>query len=166
VNWQEFSASGKEKYILQEFKVLNPDFEKVIRESFLHQKIMETMGASLTYISPGKVEIELPYNEKLTQQHGFLHAGVIATIIDSACGYAALSLMPPESAVLSVEYKINLLSPAGGEKLIAIGVVEKPGKTLMVCRGEAYSINGETKKHVAAFQGTMMVVQNRPELRG
>jgi uncharacterized protein (TIGR00369 family) len=151
---------------VQEFKVLNPDFERVIRESFGRQKIMETMGASLTHISPGKVEIELPFNNKLTQQHGFLHAGVIATVIDSACGYAALSLMPPESAVLSVEYKVNLLSPAAGEKLIAIGTVEKPGKTLIVCRGEAYSINGETKKQVAAFQGTMMVVQNRPELRG
>lgn len=151
---------------MQEFKVLNPDYENVIRESFNRQKIMATLGASLTHIAPGRVEIELPYDEKLTQQHGFLHAGVIATVIDSACGYAALSLMPSDAAVLSVEYKINLLSPAKGEKLLAVGMVEKPGKTLMICRGEAYSITGETRKHVAAFQGTMMVIQNRPELGG
>lgn len=151
---------------MNEFKVLNPDYEKAIRESFLKQNIMATMGASLTNVAPGRVEIELPFDEKLTQQHGFLHAGVISTVIDSACGYAALSLMPSDAAVLSVEYKINLLSPAKGEKLLAVGTVEKPGKTLMVCRGEAYSVTGATRKHVAAFQGTMMVIQDRPELRG
>jgi uncharacterized protein (TIGR00369 family) len=151
---------------MQEFKVLNPDYQKAVRDSFLKQKIMATLGASLADIAPGRVEIELPFNEKLTQQHGFLHAGVIATVIDSACGYAALSLMPPDAAVLSVEYKINLLSPAKGEKLLAVGIVEKAGKTLMVCRGEAYSVTGDDRKHVAAFQGTMMVILDRPELRG
>ena len=146
---------------MPEFNPQNPEYEKAIRESFEKQRLMQTFGAMLVSIALGEVVIELPKREDLTQQHGYLHAGVITAVIDSACGYAALSLMPPDNEVLSAEYKINLLSPADGEKLIAKGLVIKPGRKLYVCRGEAYSVKDGMEKHVAAFQGTMVAARNR-----
>lgn len=105
----------------------NPDFERLVREGFEEQQVMRTLGARLTRIAPGEVEIELPYREALTQQHGFLHAGVVTAVLDSACGYAAFSLMPPGVGVLSVEFKVNLLAPAKGEELVARGRVLRAG---------------------------------------
>jgi len=105
-----------------------PEFAERVRESFARQRFMETMGASLARVEPGAVDIELPFDASLTQQHGFLHAGVVAAIADSACGYAALTLMDAESAVLSVEVKLNLLAPAAGERFAARGRVVREAR--------------------------------------
>jgi uncharacterized protein (TIGR00369 family) len=110
----------------------DPAFEARVRASFARQGVMTTIGARLTRVAAGAVEIELPFRSDLTQQHGFVHAGVITTIADSACGYAAFSLMPAEASVLTVEYKVNLLAPARGDRFVARGRVVKPGRTLTV----------------------------------
>ena len=107
------------------FTATNPAFERRVRESFALQNAMKTIGATLTSIMPGQVSIGMPFNEVFTQQHGFIHAGIISTLLDSACGYAAFSLMPENAAVLTIEFKINLLSPAKGESFEAIGRVKK-----------------------------------------
>lgn len=150
---------------MTDYELKNPDFEKQIRESFQRQKFIVNMGARLSHVSPGRIEIELPFKEDLTQQHGFLHAGAITAVVDSACGYAALSLMPPQSAVLSVEYKINMLAPAIGERLIARGWVVKPGRNIIVCSGEARAYDKGESKTVAVMQGTMAVIRDRPQLK-
>ncbi len=120
---------------------------------------MATLGARLTLIEPGRVEIALAFRDDLVQQHGFLHAGVVTTIADSACGYAALTRMPPDSAVLSTEFKINLLAPARGEQFVAVGTVIKAGRTLVVCRGEVFGVDGGERRRIAEMLGTMMAVQ-------
>jgi uncharacterized protein (TIGR00369 family) len=127
-------------------KPLNPAFAEEVRNSFAQQKIMSIFGARLSKVVPGLIEIELPYRDDLTQQHGYLHAGVVTTIADSACGYAAYTLMPPNSEVLSVEFKVNLLRPAKGESFLARAEVIKAGKTLTVVRADvtATSSNGES----------------------
>ncbi|HRR42440.1 MAG TPA: PaaI family thioesterase [Syntrophales bacterium] len=130
--------------------------EKRIKDSFARQTAMTTIGASITGVEQGEVTIELPFRSDLTQQHGFLHAGVVTMIVDTACGYAALTRMPASAAVLSVEYKINFLSPAEGEKLIARGRVLKPGRALTVCFGEVHAIKGGQEKLVATMLATMM----------
>src|SRR5687767_12584038 len=122
---------------------------------------METIGAALTRVEPGAVEITLPFRADLTQQHGFVHAGIVATILDSACGYAAFSLMPADAAVLTAEYKINLLRPAAGERFAARGRVLRAGKTLTVCAGEVFAVDGGTEKAVATMLGTIMAVAER-----
>jgi uncharacterized protein (TIGR00369 family) len=139
----------------------DPNFESRVRQSFDRQKFMATIGATLTRVAPGEVDIELHPRDDLTQQHGFLHAGVLATAADSACGYAALSLMPPGAAVLSVEFKINMLAPAAGDRMVARGRVIRAGRTVTVCWGEvtAYSASGE--KLVATMVATMMTVEGR-----
>ena len=128
---------------------------------------MATLGASLDRVEPGEVAIALPFAEPLTQQHGFLHAGAAASVVDSACGYAALTLMPPGAAVLSIEFKVNMLSPAIGERFLAVGRVRRAGRTLTVCEGELRAFPaGETGEGtlVALMQGTMMTVADRPGL--
>jgi len=115
------------------FEPRDPAFESRVRASFARQKVMSLIGAQLTRVVPGRVEIELAFRDDLTQQHGFFHAGIVGTIADSAGGYAAYTLMPAEASVLSVEYKMNLLSPADGERLVASGQVLRPGRTLTVC---------------------------------
>lgn len=150
----------------KEYHLSNPNYEEVIRESFAKQKIMQTLGAKLIAVTPGKVIIELPFHEKLTQQHGFLHAGVIATVVDSACGYAALSLLPVDTAVLSIEFKINMLSPAKGEKLIAIGEIIRAGRNVTVCQGEAISVDNGIEKKSAIMQATMIKVSGHSDLQG
>jgi len=137
-----------------------------VRESFDRQKVMATIGARLSRVAAGEVDIELPYRDNLTQQHGFLHAGIIGTVMDSACGYAAFSLMPPDAAVLAIEFKLNLLAPATGERVMARGRVKKAGRTIMVCEADAFAVTGGDEKLVASMTGTMMVVSGRPELRG
>ncbi len=128
---------------------------------------MATLGASLHTVAPGEVAIALPFAAGITQQHGFLHAGAVAAVIDSACGYAALTLMPPDAAVLSVEFKVNLLAPAAGHHFVAIGRVRRAGRTITVCEGElrAFATGHEVDGTlVALMQGTMMTVRDRPGL--
>jgi uncharacterized protein (TIGR00369 family) len=130
-----------------------------IKQSFAKQTIMTLIGAELTRIEPGLVEIRLPYRADLTQQHGYLHAGIVTTIADSACGYAAYSLMPPNSEVLSVEFKVNLLRPAKGEMFSAVAEVVKSGKTLTVVRADVFGIEHERRELVATMLGTMMCLR-------
>jgi len=141
----------------------DPDFAPRVRASFAKQQLMTTIGATLERVEPGRVDIRLPVRQDLTQQHGFLHAGAIATIADSACGYAALSLMPAGADVLSIEFKVNMLSPATGDAIVARGVVIRAGRSIMVCRADVYSISASQEKLIAAMQGTMMVVTEREE---
>jgi len=122
---------------------------------------MSTIGATLTRVDPGEVDIELHPRDDLTQQHGFLHAGVLASAADSACGYAALSLMPPGAAVLSVEFKINMLAPAAGDRMVARGRVIRAGKTVTVCWGDVTSYSPTGEKLVATMVATMMTVRDR-----
>jgi uncharacterized protein (TIGR00369 family) len=135
-----------------------------IRASFDRQSFMHTLGARLAAVAPGEVTIELPFRAELTQQHGFLHAGVVAAIADSACGYAALSLMAAEAAVLSVEFKINLMKPAGGEQFRAVGKVVRAGRTLTVCSGEVWARRDGQEAIIAVMQATMMAVTGRAAL--
>ncbi|MEX2153918.1 MAG: PaaI family thioesterase [Gemmatimonadaceae bacterium] len=139
----------------------DPNFEQRVRASFGRQPLMRTIGAVLEGVAPGKVSIRLPFREDLTQQHSFLHAGTIASIADSACGYAALSLMSADAAVLSIEFKVNMLAPAKGESIVARAEVIRAGKTIMVCRADVFSATDGAEKLVAAMQGTMMVVTGR-----
>jgi len=137
-------------------------FEERVRTSFARQEFMTTIGATLTRVEAGEVVIEVPHREDLTQQHGFLHAGVIASIADSACGYAAFTLMPEDHAVLSVEFKQNLLAPAKGERFRATARVVKAGRTLTVCTAEVVAVTGAEETLVAVMQGTMIGLPNRP----
>lgn len=148
----------------QPFQPRDPNFRQRISSSFEQQQVMQTLHAELCSVEPGIVRIELPYQASLTQQHGFLHAGIITTIIDSACGYAAFSLMPADAEVLSVEFKINLMAPAKGERLIAIGKVIKPGRTLTVVHGDAYMLIDGKQKPVTHMVGTMMCLRGREDL--
>ncbi len=144
------------------FTPANPDFEKRVRESFVRQAFMSTLGAKLTRVEPGAVEIRLAIRPELSQQHGFVHAGAVAASGDSACGYAALSLMPVDTGVLAVEYKINLMAPAVGEVLIARGRVVRTGRTLSVCQAEMVAVEGGTERPVALLVSTVMTVRDRP----
>jgi uncharacterized protein (TIGR00369 family) len=134
----------------------DPGFAERVRASFAKQRIMATLGAQLEDVAPGHVTIRLPYGEHLAQQHGFVHAGAIAAVADSACGYAALSLMPADAAVLSIEFKVNMLSPAKGD-ILARAEVIRPGRNIMVCRADV--VSAAEGKLLAAMQGTMMVVR-------
>ena len=134
----------------------NPSFAEEVSKSFVAQSIMQVIGAELTRVEPGVVEISLPYRKDLTQQDGFLHAGIITTIADSAAGYAAFSLMPAGSSVLSVEFKVNLLRPAKGERFVARAEVIKPGKTLTVVRADVFGFEGAERTLVATLLGTML----------
>jgi uncharacterized protein (TIGR00369 family) len=143
-----------------------PDFEARLRESFARQRVMEMLGADLAAVAPGSVEIELPFRADLTQQHGFIHAGIISTIADSACGYAAFTLMPPDAAVLTVEFKINLLAPAKGERFIARARVVRSGRTLSTCAADVVAVEQREERVVATMLATVMAVLDRPGLSG
>ncbi len=132
--------------------------EARIRESFGKQQLMATIGAEVSRVGEGVVELTLPYRQDLTQQHGYLHAGIVTTLLDTACGYAALSAMPPGKEVVSVEFKVNLLSPAVGDRFRAVGVARKSGRTLTVTTGELYALSSTGEKLVALLQGTMFAV--------
>ncbi len=144
---------------MEDFRTSNPRYEEEGRAAFARQAIMTTMGARLVGIAPGKVEIELDFREDLTQHHGYLHAGVVTTIVDSACGFAAFTLMPPDSGVLTVEYKVNFVSPARGTRFLASGRVIRPGRTLTLCTGEVTAIDGDEMRLVAVMQATMFRLQ-------
>jgi uncharacterized protein (TIGR00369 family) len=140
----------------------DPDYATRVRDSFGRQQIMALLGAEMTEIAPGMTAITLPFRADLTQQHGFLHAGVVTAIVDSACGYAALSLMPPGAGVLTIEFKVNLLNPAAGVRFVAQGQVVKPGRTIMVCAGDVVAERADgTTQTVALMQATMMVIRDR-----
>lgn len=126
---------------------------------------MRTLGATLAVVKPGQVEITLPWAEPLTQQHGFLHAGMVATALDSACGYAGFSLMACDAAVLTIEFKINLLAPAKGQHFHAVGTVVKPGRTITVCEGHFYAIDGGREKLAATMGCTLMAVTGRENIQ-
>ena len=149
---------------MMKFDPRDPSFETRVRASFARQRAMQTIGARIVRVEPGEVELELPFREDLTQQHGFLHAGIVTTLVDSACGYAALSVMDRESAVLSVEYKVNLLAPAIGDRMRGIGRVIKSGRTLVVCTGEVIAVAGGSESVVTIMQATMMAVRGRQDL--
>jgi uncharacterized protein (TIGR00369 family) len=146
------------------FQPADPAFEARVRASFARQQMMATLGATLERVAPGEVDVRLPFRPALTQQHGFLHAGAMTTVVDSACGYAALTLMPPGAAVLSIEFKVNLLAPGEGEAVLARGRVVKAGRTITVCAGEVVALRGGAEKLVANMSATMMTVRDRPAL--
>jgi len=135
----------------------NPSYADEIKQSFAKQTIMTLIGAELSRVEAGSVEITLPYRADLAQQHGYLHAGIVTTIADSACGYAAYSLMPPNSEVLSVEFKVNLLRPAKGETFLAAAEVVKAGRTLTVVRADVFGLDHVARRElVATMLGTMI----------
>jgi uncharacterized protein (TIGR00369 family) len=141
---------------------MDADAEARVRESFGRQAYMETLGAELVHVGDGEVDIALPFSERLVQQDGFLHAGVVAGATDSACGYAALTRMDAGAEVLTVEFKINLLAPAAGERLVARGRVIRSGRTLTVCRGDAVTVSEGREKPVATMTATLIAVR-RPD---
>jgi uncharacterized protein (TIGR00369 family) len=153
----------------ESFEPQDPQFEERVRSSFGKQQVMDLLGATLTRVAPGETEIELGFRPDLTQQNGFLHAGIVATILDSACGYAAFTLLPEGVGVLTVEYKINLLAPARGTLFRARGQVERAGRTLTVCSGEVVAILEEEEQEdrrertIAVMLSTVMALRPRVE---
>ena len=141
-------------------------FERRIRQSFARQRIMETIGAELTRIEHGTVEIELDFDPKLTQQHGFLHAGILAAALDSACGYAAYTVIDADASILTIEFKVNLMSPGKGSRFLFRGEVTKPGSNIIVADGRAYALRDGPAKLIASMTGTMMVVRGREGIAG
>lgn len=147
------------------FTPADPGFENRTRESFSRQGIMAHLGAVLDEVQPGRVAISLPFRPQLSQQHGFFHAGVISTIADSAGGYAGFTLFPAEAGVLTVEFKINLLAAADGERALATGEVIRSGRTLTVCRLEAYVEKAGKRIHCATGMQTLMTITGRAGVR-
>jgi uncharacterized protein (TIGR00369 family) len=148
-----------------EFEPLDAQFAERVRASFARQAAMATIGASIADVRPGQVVIELPYAAHLTQQHGFLHGGIVGAALDSACGYAGSTLMPADVGVLSIEYKINFLAPAKGQRFRMVGTVVKPGRTISVVEGRAWAIEGDREKLVATMQTTLMAVAGRDDVK-
>ena len=147
------------------FQTADPGFAERVRASFARQGAMHTLGAELALVDPGRVVIELAWQQGLTQQHGFLHAGMIATALDSACGYAGSTLMPADAGILTIEYKINLLAPAQGQRFRMEGVVVKPGRTITVAEGRAYALHEGREKLVATMGATLMTITGREGIR-
>lgn len=138
------------------------NFRERVRASFARQRAMQTLGIEITRLEPGEIELAMPYDPAYTQQHGFVHAGIITTALDSACGYAAFSLMPVDAAVLTVEFKTNLLAPAKAERFLFRGRVVKPGRTLTVCEAQAIGLTGAGEDRlIATMTGTLMAVFDR-----
>lgn len=146
---------------MQKFVAADPDFELKVRASFARQQLMNTINARLKKVAAGEVRIEIPFDSAFTQQNGFLHAAIVTGIVDTACGYAAYTLMPASAGVLSVEFKVNFLNPAQGEKFLAIGKVVKSGRTLTICTGEVLAFkNSSEEKLIAVMQATMMTMKD------
>jgi uncharacterized protein (TIGR00369 family) len=141
------------------FTPRDPDWEARVRASIARQAFMTMLGVEIAHLAPGEVDLALPYRADLTQQHGYFHAGGTATIADSAAGYAALSLYPKGTGVLTTEFKVNLLNPAKGERLVARGRVIKPGRTLTVCRSDVVGIEGTRQTHVATALLSMICLE-------
>ncbi len=141
------------------------DFAARVRASFERQAVMRTLGAVLAEVEAGRVVVEMAHRPELTQQHGFLHAGIVSTALDSACGYAAFSLMPADAAVLTIEFKVNLLAPARGPGFCFVGEVVKAGRTISVVEGRAWQDDGTKQTLVATMSATVMTVLGRSDLR-
>ena len=144
------------------FQPKDPDFESRVRASFDRQTAMTTIGASVERVEPGRMVIGFPYGPHITQQHGFIHGGIVAAVLDSACGYAASTLMPAEAGVLTIEFKVNLMAPAQGKRFRMVGEVVKPGRTISVTEAKAFAIDDEGREKLIASMGaTMMVITGR-----
>jgi len=142
------------------------DFRERIRQSFGRQGAMAMLDAELTRVEQAMIEIELPYSEKLTQQHGFLHAGVISAALDTACTYAAYTTIAPDASILTIEFKVNLLSPGRGERFLFRGEITKPGSTIIVADGRGYAIGDGPAKLIASMTASMMVIRGRQDIVG
>jgi len=148
------------------FQPQDPDYSARVRASFGRQQVMKTLGIEIARLAPGEIELVMTYKPDYTQQHGFIHAGIITTALDSACGYAAFSLMPVGAEVLTVEFKTNLLAPAKGQRFAFRSHVVRPGRTLTVCDARAFSLgDGAEEKLVATMTGTLMAVIGREDVR-
>ena len=143
------------------FQAQDPDFRARVLASFARQQVMATLGIEMVHLEPGEVHLSMPPNPAYTQQHGFMHAGIIPTALDSACGYAAFSLMPADAAVLTVEFKTNLVAPAKGERFVFRAEVIKPGRTLTFCDARALALEGSKERLIATMTGTLMAVVGR-----
>ena len=148
---------------MNKFSPRDPNYVDRVRGSFRRQKVMALIGAELTRLTPGHCEIRLPHKPELTQQHGYIHGGIIGTIGDTAAGYAAYTLMPGDSSVLTIEYKMNLLAPGDGEALIARGEVVRAGRTLVVARAEVYAIKDGRETLCACLLQTLMTMHGRSD---
>ncbi len=147
------------------FQPKEPNFAERVRTSFARQRAMQSLGIEIARLAPGEIELAMPYAPAYAQQHGFMHAGIVATALDSACGYAAFSLMPADAEVLTVEFKINLLAPAKGDRFLFRARVVKPGRTLTVCDAQAFAFEGAAEgRLVATMTGTLMAVFARREI--
>ena len=150
---------------MADFEPKDPNFAERVRASFDRQKVMATLGITIDELRAGEIVLKMPYQALYTQQHGFIHAGIISTALDSSCGYAAYSLMPPDAAVLTVEFKTNLLAPAEGEGFIFRARVIKPGRTLTLCDSQAFAIQNGSEKLIATMTGTLMALHDRENIR-
>lgn len=149
---------------MSDFTPRNPDFDQRVRSSFAKQQVMRSLGIELVELVPGRVELSMPYNAMFSQQHGFMHAGILTTALDSACGYAAFSLMESQAAVLTIELKTNLLAPGRGEHFRFSGEVVKPGRTITVSEARAYAIENGSEKLIATMTATLMAVMGRDDV--
>jgi uncharacterized protein (TIGR00369 family) len=145
---------------------VSDDIEQRVRDSFNRQNLMSTLGARVERVAPGEVDIMLPVTPEISQQHGFVHAGAIASIADSACGYAALTLLDSDAGVLAVEFKINLMAPGAGESLLARGRVIKSGRTLSICQADVVALENGGERNVAVMIATIMNVRGRKGVAG
>lgn len=150
---------------MSEFTPRSENYQEKVRDSFGRQPAMGSLGVEIASLEPGRIELTMPYNADFTQQHGFIHAGIISTALDSACGYAAFSLMEDDAAVLTVEFKTNLIAPADGEQFKFRAEVVKPGRTLTVVNATAYAVKDGTEKAVATMTGTMMALVGRSGIK-
>jgi len=144
---------------------IDPHFETRVRASFARQRFMSRIGAEMTRVAPGDVSIDLPFDPELTQQHGFLHGGAIASVLDAACGFAASTLMPADAGVLTIEFKINFLAPGAGERFRFTGRVRRTGRTVTFVDGDAIAVADGRARTIATMQATMMTVQGRDDVR-
>jgi uncharacterized protein (TIGR00369 family) len=148
---------------MAKFNPQDPEFEARVRSSFARQTLMRTIGAEMTKVAPGEIEIELAYRDDLAQQHGYLHAGVITAIVDSACGYAAMTLTRAVEDILTIEYKANFVAPATGEKMIARSRVLRAGRKVTVCAGDVFALRNGEEKLIATMLATMMTLSPESE---
>ena len=146
------------------FQTQDSNFRERVHASFARQRVMATLGIEIVHLEPGEIHLTMLPDPAFTQQHGFMHAGIITTALDSACGYAAFTLMPVDAAVLTVEFKSNLLAPAKGERFLFRAQVIKPGRTLTICEAKALALEGSREKLVATMTGTLMAVTGRQDL--
>lgn len=159
------TQKNRKNKMSKDFTPQDENFRSRVQNSFDRQQCMTSLNITMSKIEPGKIELSMPFNQLYTQQHGFIHAGIITTALDSACGYAAFTLMDPNAAVLTVEFKTNLLSPAKGEIFQFEANVIKPGRTITVAEAKAFALQGEEKKLIASMTGTLMALSERTDIK-